>query len=274
MTGHRSIFRRFGWAAPAALAMAASLAIAAPASAQRASLADRVAALEQRSEDHRGNVDLLNQLTQLRVEVQELRGQIEQLQQQAEQAKASGRSQYLDLDSRLNRLEGAAAAAGSPPTADAGGGKHALGVDGDPGPPGQRPPAAAVAPSADERASYDAAFDVLKSGRYDESARAFQAFLQAHPAGPYAPNARYWLGESYYVTQNYQLALEQFRALYRQWPASDKAPGALLKIGLSQAGLKQDAAARETLQQVVRQYPGTDAARIADDRLRALAAGS
>src|SRR5690606_41944752 len=58
--------------------------------------------------------------------------------------------------------------------------------------------------------------------------------------GAYAPNARYWLGESYYVTQNYDLALEQFQLLYQRYPDHDKAPGALLKIGLSQYGLRSE----------------------------------
>ena len=46
-------------------------------------------------------------------EVQALRGQIEELQQQLEQAKQGQRSQYLDLDGRLNRLEGGAPASAS-----------------------------------------------------------------------------------------------------------------------------------------------------------------
>lgn len=242
--------------------------------AQRASLADRVAALEQQAANNQGNVDLLNQVNQLKTEVQTLRAQLEELQQQSEQAKASGRSQYLDLDGRLNRLEGGAvpsnpaAAPVAPPTRSTAAAPRASGatdaapaVYGDPG---------AVAKGADERASYEAAFDVLKAGRYADSARMFQSFLQAYPGGAYAPNALYWLGESYYVTQNYALAQEQFQSLLDRYPTHDKAAGALLKVGLAQYGLKQYDAADATLSRVVQQYPGTDAARTADDRLRAM----
>jgi tol-pal system protein YbgF len=98
----------------------------------------------------------------------------------------------------------------------------------------------------------------------------FQEFLQRYPNGAWAPNALYWLGESYYVTQNYQLAQQQFQGLLDRYPTHDKAPGALLKVGLSQYGLKQLDAAEATLAQVVQRYPGTDAARTADDRLRAM----
>lgn len=260
-----------------AVSLALGLFVAAvPAHSQRASLAERVAALEQRAASNQGNVDLLNQVNELKAEVTQLRSQIEELQQQSEQAKNTARAQYLDVDGRLNRLEGGGAPVTSASPAD-------RGVDSSDAlqampesPPLAGTGASAGAPvaaSSDERASYEAAFDVLKAGRYDESARAFQQFLAQHPAGAYAPNARYWLGESYYVTQNYELALQQFRTLYDQYPTHDKAPGALLKVGLSQYGLKQMAQARSTLEQVASKYPGTDASRTAEDRLRAIELG-
>ena len=75
-----------------------------PAFAQRVSLADRVAALEARANNNQANVELLNQLTQLRSELQALRAQVEELQQQNQQLQSTAKAQYLDLDDRLNRL--------------------------------------------------------------------------------------------------------------------------------------------------------------------------
>src|SRR6476661_10315696 len=90
------------------------LAMAAPAMAQRASLAERVAALEQQAANNQGNVDLLNQVTTLRSDVQSLRAQIEDLQHQNEQLRQASHDQYLDLDGRLTRIEGGAAAPAEP----------------------------------------------------------------------------------------------------------------------------------------------------------------
>jgi tol-pal system protein YbgF len=253
-----------------ATTLAAALVAAAPASAQRASLADRVAALEQQASNNQGNVDLLNQVTQLKSEVQALRSQIEELQQQQEQAKQASRNQYLDLDGRLNRLEGGAtpppaATTTSPrPSTPAASSEQQPAVYGDPG---------TLAQGEGERGAYEAAFDALKAGRYADSANLFQQFLQDYPSGSYAPNALYWLGESYYVTQNYALAQQQFQALLDRSPTHDKAAGALLKVGLSQYGLQQMDAAEATLSQVGQRYPGSDAARTADDRLRAIQLG-
>ncbi|MBJ6981327.1 tol-pal system protein YbgF [Luteimonas sp. MC1572] len=257
-----------------ASALAAAL-FAPPASAQRASLGERVSALEAQAANNQGNVDLLNQLTALRNEVQALRGQIEELQQQNDQLQTSARNQYLDLDDRMNRLEGAggsapAPAASTPPAAkppatpaprSAGPVDSAPAVFGDAG---------LLANAADERSAYELAFSAMKEGRYADSANLFQAFLRAYPTGSYAPNALYWLGESYYVTSNYALAMEQFQAVLQRYPTHDKSAGALLKVGLSQYGLRDLPAAEATLGQVVAKYPGTDAARTADDRLRSI----
>lgn len=253
--------------------IAAALVAAAPVYAQRASLADRVAALEQRAATPAVGVDLLNQMTQMRSELQALRAQVEELQQQNEQLRNTARVQYLDLDGRLGRLEGGGApalpavpaagpggaGASPPPRTDALGGTGAA--------PGSAVPAP---PAGDERAAYDAAFERLKAGEYADASRLFDAFLQSHPGGQFAPNALYWLGESYYVTQNYALALRQFQSLLARYPSHDKAPGALLKVGLAQSGLKQFDAAERTLREVVERYPGSDAARTAADRLAAI----
>ncbi|MEQ1514306.1 MAG: tol-pal system protein YbgF [Lysobacteraceae bacterium] len=253
-----------------------ALAFAAPASAQRVSTGDRLTALEQQLSAMRsGNLDLLNQVGELKTEVQSLRAQIEELQQQLEQQKQSGRTQYLDLDGRLNRLEsGAPLPAVVPHTvvpAPVAAPTPAVQVPTvQDTPPRVYGDAATLGKSVDERSAYNSAFDSLKAGRYAESARMFQAFLDIHPSGAYAPNAMYWLGESYYVTQNYALAQEQFQSLIDRYPTHDKAAGALLKVGLCQYGLRQLDAAEATLGKVVARYPGSEAARTADDRLRAI----
>jgi len=274
----------------AALVFASLLAM--PVHAQRVSTGDRLTALEQQLTAMRsGNLDLLNQISELRSEVQAQRAQIEELQQKLDQQAQSGRSQYLDLDSRLERLESGAAAASAsatpaavaPTTSSTSSATPAAtarpatqAAPPSPAPTYQESPprvygdAATLGTGVDERNAYSAAFETLKAGRYADAARMFQAFLDRHPAGTYAPNAMYWLGESYYVTQNYALAQEQFQGLLDRYPTHDKAPGALLKVGLCQQGLRQLDAAEASYNQVLGRYPGTEAARVADDRLRAI----
>jgi tol-pal system protein YbgF len=265
---------RFPKFAPLLIAAALSAVLAAPAYAQRQSLADRVAALEQRASNDRGNTDLLNQLGQLRTEVQQLRALTEQLQNENEQLKQRNRDQYLDLDGRITRIEGSAAPAtpsATPPITPPAAARTAPAAS-------ERAPSmygdvGAVAQNGDERAAYNVAFDALKGGNYADSAQLFLSFLELYPNGAYAPNALYWLGESYYVTQNYQLATQQFRTLLERYPTHDKAAGSLLKLGLSEYGLGKVDDAERTLADVVAKYPGSDVARTADDRLRSMQLG-
>ena len=250
------------------LLMVAVLA-AGPAIAQKQSLADRVARLEQQAATQttssgQANVELLNRLTQMQTEVQALRNQLEQLQNENEQLKQRNREQYVDLDTRLQRIEGGGAAV-PPATPQA---RYAAAV---PGNPASRTTDAGVGTSpADEQGAYASAFDALKRGDYVESARGFQTYLRAFPQGSLAPNAWYWLGESYYVTQNFPIALQSFESLLSQFPDSGKAPDALLKKGYCQIEMGQFGPGQQTLNRVVNDYPGTDAARLAVSRLRAL----
>ncbi|NLC61910.1 MAG: tol-pal system protein YbgF [Gammaproteobacteria bacterium] len=252
------------------MTVAAALVAAAPASAQRASLADRVAALErQESMSRSSNVDLLEQVNELRREVVSLRSQIEELQHGLEQLRETSRAQYLDADGRLNRLEGGMPAPALP---DPDGDGDGLPVPVPDSTAGADAPAPRASPAQDpdERAAYEAAFSALRAGEYERAADLFEQFLQVHPSGNLAPNAHYWLGESFYVLEDYERAQRQFEALIEQFPEDSRAPRALLKVGLSQFGRQQLDAAEETLAAVVERYPGSDAAVTADDRLRAI----
>lgn len=255
-----------------------SLALAAsgPAFAQKLSLAERVAQLEQQAATQgnasgQANVELLNRLTQMQSEVQALRNQVEQLQNEIEQIKQRNREQYVDLDTRLQRIEAGDVAA---PESAAPGAKPAAAAAKPPSRPaaGKAAPAAAgpASSAADEQAAYGSAFEALKRGDYVESARGFKAYLTAFPQGSLAPNAWYWLGESYYVTQNFPIALESFESLLNQFPDSAKAPDALLKKGYCQIEMTDVGAGEQTLNRVIDQYPESDAARLAVSRLRAL----
>lgn len=253
--------------------VAAALVAAAPANAQRQSLADRVGALEQQANNNQSNMDMLNQLNQLRTQLQALQSQVEQLQHDNEQLKQTGKDQYLDLDSRLNRLEGGAPVLPAAPAAAAPAASPKPAMAASERPPSVHGDAGSLAASGDERTAYNVAFDSLKAGKYDDSAQLFMSFLELYPNGVYTPNALYWLGESYYATRNFPQAEAQFRDLLSRYPTHDKASGGLLKIGLSQYGEGKVDQAQATLEQVVSTYPGSDAARTAQDRLQSIRLG-
>lgn len=264
--------------------LAAALVAAASASAQRASLSERVQRLEAQAASQnnaQANIDTLNRLNALQQEVTSLRGLVEQLQNENAQLKQRAREQYVDLDSRLARMEGAATAgpaatAPAPASVPSAPAATAPGLAAPTAPSAPRGVVAAVATGAaadpaGERPMYDSAFQALRDGDYAEASRRFQAYLETYPTGTLAPNAWYWLGESYYVTQNYDVALTAFQSLLQSFPDSNKAPDALLKIGYCQFELGRAAEGEATLRDVIVRFPGSDAARLAQGRLRSLA---
>ena len=125
-------------------------------------------------------------------------------------------------------------------------------------------------PQGDDRANYQAAFDLLKDGKYPEAISGFQQFLVTFPTSTLADNAQYWLGEAHYVTKQYPDALRDFRTVIEKYPESRKIPDALLKIGYCNYELKNWTEARSALSQVVQRFGDTTAARLASQRLAKL----
>jgi tol-pal system protein YbgF len=246
--------------------------------AQKQSLAERVAALEQKSSAQsqgagQANVELLNRLTQLQAEMKALRDQVETLQNENAQLKERNRVQYIDLDSRLNKIESGVSAAPASTV------KPSITKPGVTKPVVAKPAmpvnntSTVSSDPANEEAAYGVAFDALKQKDYVESARLFKTFIDTYPQAQLAPNAWYWLGESYYVTQNYEIAQQSFEGLLSQFPDSSKVPDGMLKLGYCQAQLGQKDRARNTFNEVLRLYPMSDAARFAQSQLRAMNLG-
>lgn len=222
-----------------------------------------------------GVVELLRQLEQMSTEIARLRGQMEVLANENQQLHKRQRDFYLDIDSRLKRLEGGAAsspaAAGAPAT-----GAPAAGADGTP-PAASAPGAetvAARAPTKEEQAremkSYDAASNLFRRNDFASAIDAFRAFVKDHPQSQLAPNAGYWIGISYANLRDYRSALAAQQEVLTRYPQSPKAPDALLAIAAIQAEQGDAGSARNTLEDIIARFPTSEAAGKARTRLAAL----
>ncbi len=99
------------------------------------------------------------------------------------------------------------------------------------------PASTAVLPAGTTQAQYDFAFGLLRQANYAAAEEAFSAFLLQHPQDALAGNAKYWLGETFYVRGNYQQAAVTFAEGFEAYPNNSKAPDNLLKLGMSLASL-------------------------------------
>jgi len=232
----------------------------------------------ERKLDSRGLLDLLNRVEQMQQTIQQLRGELEVQAHTLDEMQRRSREQYLDLDRRLQQLETGQAGVPplestpsltqtpvTPPPAQAPAATRSPAAQ----QPGRQPSQAAPpAVQAGERTEYEQALAILREGRYPEAAQAFKGFLASYPGSSFADNANYWLGETYYVTRDFDQALVTFKRLTESFPNSSKAPDSLLKTGYIYYEKKDWAAARQALEAVISGYPGTTAARLAADRLK------
>ncbi|WP_299623836.1 tol-pal system protein YbgF [Pelagibius sp.] len=124
-------------------------------------------------------------------------------------------------------------------------------------------------PGATPREKYDFAFGLLRQANYEGAEQALSAFLAEHPNDALAGNAKYWLGETYYVRGNYQQAAVTFAEGFEAYPDNPKAPDNLLKLGMSLASLGSTADACGTFQVLQQRYADASATIIQRSRQEA-----
>jgi tol-pal system protein YbgF len=210
-----------------------------------------------------GVVELVRQLEQMNGEIARLRGSLEVLANENQQLQKRQRDFYLDLDSRMKRLEGAPATTGTtPPVTDV------------PATATTAAAAAARVPTKEDQAremkAYDAASNLFRRNDFRSAIDAFRAFVKDYPESQLAVNAGYWIGISYANLRDYRNALSAQQDILARFPQSSKAPDAMLAIAAIQIEQGDAGSARNTLEDIIARYPGSDAAGKARTRLSAL----
>ena len=189
----------------------------------------------------RNQMDFANQFEAIKADIAKLRGQIEVLTYELEAAQKRQKDFYVDLDSRLRKLE--------------------------------QPPAEAKAetPKVDpalETRDYEAALAGLKAARFKEAAVAFLAFIKTYPNSSLAASAHYWGGYAHAQARDHAGAAELFGKFAATWPNDDRAPAALESRIASLEASKDWKGVRITLEQLAERYPNSEAGRKAKLRLK------
>lgn len=122
-------------------------------------------------------------------------------------------------------------------------------------------------PTDAEQAAYKNAFSLMRASKYDESIKAFEAFLSQYPKSQLASNAAYWSGEGYLIKGDNESALKAFQIVINRYPQSPKVPDAKLRAGDSFANLNQPGKAKVMYEEVISSRPSSRAAETAKKRL-------
>jgi tol-pal system protein YbgF len=231
---------------------------------QTETISSRIGKIEE-SLRNQSMLDVVNQIESLRREIQSLRGQVEVVNNGVESNAKRQRDMYVDLDTRMRRIE----QGGGAPAPTVGAGPADTGA---PPPSGgtTAPPAVGGAASADETRVYEAAQQQRRIGNYQGAITSFQSFLGQYPRSPLAHRAQYWIGDSYFNLRDYKNAIASQQKLMSTYPDSASAPDALLNIASSQAELGDNANARKTMDTLVARYPSSEAAEKAKRRMTTL----
>jgi len=117
---------------------------------------------------------------------------------------------------------------------------------------------------------YRRGITLVRQGAYDKAIQSLREFLRTNRESPLAPNAQYWIGESYYMLADYYQAILNFNQVRQQHPKSDRAPAAVLKIGLAFQQMGNKSEAKLAFQKVINDYPSSPEAAQAREKLQAL----
>ncbi|MEJ2533617.1 MAG: tol-pal system protein YbgF [Halioglobus sp.] len=206
---------------------------------------------------------LLLQLQQLQQEVMRLNGRVEEQANELRKLQQQSLERYVDLDKRLAAIAGGGTAAAAATAAGSSRPDEAR--------PMVVPPASEgdsrVAEQPGEGEAYRSAYALVRSQQFEQAVTAFRQFLQNYPAGKFAPNAHYWLGELYLVVQppDLESSRQSFMLLLTQYPDNSKVPDAMYKLGKVHFLKGNRDRAREFLDRVIREHGDSSAAKLAGE---------
>src|SRR6267154_40279 len=116
---------------------------------------------------------------------------------------------------------------------------------------------------------YDASLQQYRRGSLATARLGFRELLRVFPAHERAPDALFYVGESF-GGESADSAAAVYQQVVKTFPNSSRAPSALYKLGLLAEQRGDKAAARTYYARVIAGYPRSDEANLARDKLQRL----
>jgi tol-pal system protein YbgF len=200
----------------------------------------------------KGTADLQASLESAKVDMQVLAGKVDDASMQTKKPVEEISLLREDLDRRLNALEariGILEKKYDEMTNKSGG-------------------APAKQPDVPPEVLYQQGVDQVKGGNTQKGRETLTAFLEKYSSNDLAPNAHYWIGESYYTEKSYDQAILEFEKVIKNYPDKGKAPAAMLKQGLAFKAIGDKKSGSYILNKLIEKYPRSPEAATAKVKLK------
>ena len=102
---------------------------------------------------------------------------------------------------------------------------------------------------------FDHAYRRLQTSDYQGAEQAFRQLVDQYPEHEMVSQARYWLGETFYMRGRFDEAARTYAESYRGDPGGPKAVDSLLKLGMSLAATGQRGDACRTFAELYAEFP-------------------
>jgi tol-pal system protein YbgF len=193
----------------------------------------------------RSMLGLQMQLDAMNTELRKLRGQNEEFSHNLQDAEKRQKDFYIDLDTRLRRIEAGGPTSTSEPSGSQNGPADPLG----------------------ETHAFEAAYTFYKAENYRSAVSAFSDFLKNYPQSVHEANVHYWMGNSYFLLKDFKNCVNSYELLVSKFPDHPRVAESMLNIAECQLALKSKRGAKKTLRKIITQFPGSDASDKAKKRL-------
>ena len=198
---------------------------------------------------------LLNKINSLEKEIQTLLSQLEEINYKLNRIEDTQQLRYVDLDKRIHELEGILLVQEE---------IEKTNID-------QLDPLAGLIEEDDASNEFDLWSDslqLIEDGRFAEASEKLRYLILSFPEGNFIGDALFWLGEIYYLQENYNDSSDSFNELISTYEQHNRIPDANFKLGMISLRSEDSNKAKEYFNYLINNYPDSGAGILAAEELK------
>ena len=108
--------------------------------------------------------------------------------------------------------------------------------------------------SSDPSNLYEQAFEYMRKSDYNKADILFKQFIASNQDNELVSNSYYWIGEMFFLQNNYEKSAVNFLKGYQEKPKGNKADYNLMKLGMSLDKLNKKTEACTTFAKVLNEF--------------------